>query len=141
MSYAIKPLPFKPPRLQDLPAEALSSHYQDIYGADARKLNQLTSHPAGSEAEQETITLYSRLALQEAFYDSLGGEDGVGSVAVDPEGEIAELIKTTFTSVNSWRQQFESLLRQVFNAQAEDQANLRSLPPTLTQKLAHHFIR
>jgi len=118
MSYAIKPLPFKPPRLHDLPAAALSAHYQDIYGADARKLYQLTSKPVAGDAVQKVITLYSRLALQEAFYDSLGGEDGVGSVAVDPVGKIAELLKAAFTSVSNWQQQFESLLRQIFDAHA-----------------------
>ena len=123
MSYTIKPLPFKPPRLVDLPATAITTHYQEIYGTDARELSRLTSKPASSEETAKAITLASRLALQEAFYDSLGGEDGIGGAAVDPQGAIAVLVKQVFASMNEWRQQFESLLVQTLEAQAQSHAN------------------
>jgi len=118
MSYSIKPLPFKPPRLADLPATAITTHYQEIYGDDARALKKLESNPVTSEATAKAVILGSRLALQEAFYDSLGGEDGIGGTAVDPQGEIAMMLEQVFASTNNWRQQFESLLVETLDAQA-----------------------
>src|SRR5215510_12329224 len=41
MPHSVKPLPFKPPRLDGLSERLLASHYENNYGGAVRRLNAI----------------------------------------------------------------------------------------------------
>ncbi len=120
MSYSIKPLAFKPPRLIGLSEDMLVSHYENNYGGAIRRLNTITdqlesldwSSATGFEIngiKREELIAANSMILHEVYFDSIGGEDGLGSPAVDPYGELADAITRDFDGIDQWRQQFSAM--------------------------------
>jgi len=109
MRYSVKPLPFKPPRLVDIPGKTLATHYQTSYGQLVQSLNASDLH------NSETDALLANIALHEIFYDSLGGEDGVGTPAVEMSGDIKELAEQSFGGANDFNKQLKQSLIEAIN--------------------------
>lgn len=117
MDNFIKPLPFKPPRLIGLSEQLLCSHYENNYGGAVRRLNatnkqldtlQWQASPgfAIKGLTREELIATNSMILHEVYFDALGGADGLGSAAVDPNGALADVIRQAFGSVEQWREQF-----------------------------------
>ncbi len=122
MTYFIKPLVFKPPRLIGLSEQMLASHYELEYGGAVRQLNavnkqlaalhwQNTPGPAISSLQKARLAAANSAILHEIYFDSLGGQDGLGSPAMDPGGELAEAVIRDFGSIAAWREQFSAMAK------------------------------
>lgn len=120
MPHKIKPLPFKPPRLIGFSEDMVASHYENHYGARVRQLNLIESELAAidwktatrstiSGLMQEKTAVTNSVLLDEVYFDSLGGADGIGGPASEPNGELAHAINRDFGSVADWRQEFGAL--------------------------------
>lgn len=120
MAHKIKPLPFKPPRLIGFSESMVASHYENHYGARVRQLNMVESEIAAidwktatrsaiSGLMNEKLAVTNSVILHEVYFDSLGGEDGIGGSTIDPTGELAQAIIRDFGSVVDWRYEFGSM--------------------------------
>ena len=126
MGAAIKPLPFKPPRLIGLSESLLASHYENDYGGAVRRYNAIEAKLVGLDwhtaadfdingLQREALIAANSIALHEVYFDGLGGADGLGSPAVDPTGPLAAAIVQDFGSLDAWQQQFVALARALTN--------------------------
>ena len=122
MTHFIKPIPFKPPRLIGLSERLLASHYENQYGQALRQLNAIaaklrhTDWPAVAGFRlaglmREELIAANSVTLHEVYFDSLGGEDGLGSPAVEPTGELANALARDFGTVAQWREQFTGIAK------------------------------
>lgn len=122
MTYYINPIAFKPPRLIGLSEDLLVSHYEAVYGLAVRRLNAVEeslaaldwSTVAGFELarlKHEEVDAANSMVLHEAYFDCLGGQDGLGSPAIDPIGPLAEAICRDFGGLAAWREQFMAIAK------------------------------
>lgn len=122
MSHCIRPIAFKPPRLIGLSERLIVSHYENNYGGTVRRLNaieEVLSALDFAEATDFTINALTRehllasnsMVLHEIYFDSLGGEDGLGGLAVEPEGALGRAIERDFGSFHAWWTQFCAMAR------------------------------
>jgi len=120
MVHKIKPLPFKPPRLIGFSEKLVASHYENHYGAGVRQLNmveteiaaidwKIATRSAISGLMNEKLAVTNSVMLHEVYFDSLGGEDGIGGPTTDPTGDLAQANIRDFGSVADWRYEFGSL--------------------------------
>lgn len=122
MRYAIKPIPFKPPRLSGLSETLLASHYVNDYGGAVRRLNAIAGRIAGLDwtdehsvringLKREELIAANAMILHEVYFDGLGGEDGIGGPAAPASGPLAEAIAADFGGVEAWQTQFAAMGR------------------------------
>ena len=120
MTYFVKPIPFKPPRLVGLSERLLDSHYENNYGGAVRRLNAIDTELAGLQwptvsgfeingLKREELIAANSMILHEVYFDGLGGEDGLGGPAVEPDGPLADALERDFGSTAEWRQQFTAM--------------------------------
>lgn len=122
MDHKIRPLPFKPPRLIGLSEQFLAKHYENGYGGALQRMNaieaRLTALDLGNtpadeirRLQRDALQAANAVGLFEAFFDCLGGEDGLGGPAVPPDGPLAEAIARDFGGFERWREAFSALGR------------------------------
>lgn len=115
MSYAVMPLPFKPPRLDGLSERLLASHYENNYGGALRRLNAIEQRLATLDhasapvfelngLKREELIAAGSVILHEIYFDGLGG-------AGDPEGDLAAALERDFGSVDRWRAEFAAIAK------------------------------
>ncbi len=120
MTWHIKPIPFKPPRLIGFSERLLASHYENNYGGAARRLNAIEARLAGLDwssapgfeingLKREQLIAANSMILHEVYFDGLGGADGLGSPAVDPSGPLADAIARDFGGLQAWSKEFVAM--------------------------------
>jgi Fe-Mn family superoxide dismutase len=113
MPHSVKPLPFKPPRLNGLSERLLASHYENNYGGAVRRLNAIEGRlPALDWAtapvfeinglKREELIAANSTILHEIYFDGLGGSE-------DPSGELAAALERDFGSVARWHSEFTAM--------------------------------
>lgn len=118
MTVEVKPLLFKPHRLNGLSDKLLVSHYENNYGGALRRLNAIQaklrtfdwSAAPMSEingAKREELIAAGSVILHEVYFDALGGEGG------DPPAGLglAEALERDFGSLHNWRAEFTSMAK------------------------------
>jgi Fe-Mn family superoxide dismutase len=114
MAHRVKPLPFKPSRLDGLSEILLVSHYENNYGGAVRRLKAIEDElarldPAAAPGfvlnglKREEIVAANSMILHEVYFDALGG-DGAG-----PAGDLAAAVEAGFGSVERWRAEFTAM--------------------------------
>jgi Fe-Mn family superoxide dismutase len=110
---SVKPLLFKPPRLNGLSERLLASHYENNYGGAVRRLNsieQRLSQLDWSKApvfeinglKREELIAANSMILHEVYFEGLGGSG-------EPTGEIASALERDFGSVSGWHAEFTAM--------------------------------
>jgi Fe-Mn family superoxide dismutase len=110
MPHAIRPLSFKPPRLNGLSQRLIDSHYENNYGGAVRRLNAIDHRLADLDPatapnfllnglKREQLIAANSALLHEIYFDGLGGSD-------EPAGELAAALARDFGSVARWRAEF-----------------------------------
>ncbi|MBI3710531.1 MAG: superoxide dismutase [Proteobacteria bacterium] len=110
MTFAVKPLAFKPPRLAGLSERLLASHYENNYGGALRRLNAIAKRLAELDfatapvfeingLKREELIAAGSVILHEVYFDGLGG-------AGDPTGDFAAALERDFGSVARWKAEF-----------------------------------
>src|SRR5215470_11260784 len=113
MSHRIKPLSFKPHRLDGLSARLIDSHYENNYGGAVRRLNAIDRRLADLDPatvpnfllnglKREQLIAANSAILHEIYFDGLGGSG-------DPDGELAAALEHDFGSVARWRAEFVTM--------------------------------
>ena len=114
MPYAVKPIPFKPHRLNGLSDRLLESHYQNDYGGAVRRLNAIEERLAALDwpsapafeimgLKREELIAANAMLLHEVYFNGLGGAGG------KPSGPLAAALERDFGSLGAWRAQFVAL--------------------------------
>lgn len=114
MTYAMKPLPCDPTRLNGLSEKLIVSHYENNYGGAVKRLNAISAQLADlnfasapvyliNGLKREELIAANSMILHEVYFDSLG-EDGA-----EPDGRLRQLIERDFQSVAKWREQFTAM--------------------------------
>jgi superoxide dismutase, Fe-Mn family len=115
MSFHVRPISFKPPRLSGLSARLIASHYENNYGGAVRRLNAIRGDLANLDPattpgfrlnglKREELIATNSMILHEAYFEALG-EAGGG----DPTGALAEAIARDFGSLAKWRAEFVAM--------------------------------
>ena len=115
MPILVRPLSFKPPRLNGLSARLIASHYENNYGGAMRRLNAIRDELTKTDPtalppyrlnglKREELIATNSTLLHEIYFDSLG-EAGGG----DPSGTLAEEIARDFGSLAKWRAEFVAM--------------------------------
>lgn len=115
MSFTVRPISFKPPRLKGLSAPLIASHYENNYGGAVRRLNAIGGDLAAMDPasvpgfrlnglKREELIATNSMLLHEIYFDSLG-EGGGG----EPTGALADAIARDFGSVARWRAEFVAM--------------------------------
>ena len=118
MTIEVRPLLFKPHRLNGLSDKLLVSHYENNYGGALRRLNAIQTRldaldwPAVPVFEingvkREELIAAGSVILHEIYFDSLGGDGG------DPAAGhgLAEALERDFGSVHAWQTEFTSMAK------------------------------
>lgn len=114
MPYAVKPIPFKPHRLDGLSDRLLESHYENNYGGAVRRLNAIEEHLAALDwpsapvfeingLKREELIAANSMLLHEVYFDALGDSGG------NPSGSLAAALERDFGSLAAWREEFVAL--------------------------------
>src|SRR5262245_21667120 len=94
MAYEVRPLPFKPHRLEGLSERLLTSHYENNYGGAVRRLNAIEARLADLDVSavasfdlnglgRERLIAANSMLLHEIYFDGLGGSGEPGSSMAD----------------------------------------------------------
>jgi Fe-Mn family superoxide dismutase len=113
MPHHIRPLAFKPHRLNGLSQRLIDSHYENNYGGAVRRLNAIDRQFAALEPasapnfllnglKREQLIAANSAVLHEIYFDGLGGGG-------EPEGELPAALECDFGSVARWRAEFVAL--------------------------------
>src|SRR5215470_15771554 len=113
MAHEVRPLPFKPHRLDGLSERLLTSHYENNYGGAVRRLNAIEAKlgaldwPNAAVFEinglaRERLIAANSMILHEIYFDGLGGSG-------DPTGGMAEALERDFGSVDRWRSELTAM--------------------------------
>ena len=118
MPIEVRPLLFKPHRLNGLSDRLLISHYENNYGGALRRLNAIQARlqaldwPTAPVFEingmkREELIAAGSVILHETYFDALGGEGG------DPPPGIglAEALERDFGSLRAWNAEFTSMAK------------------------------
>ena len=118
MPIEVRPLLFKPHRVNGLSDRLLISHYENNYGGALRRLNAIQARlqtldwPAAPVFEingmkREELIAAGSVILHEIYFDALGGEGG------DPPPGIglAEALERDFSSLRAWHAEFTSMAK------------------------------
>ena len=117
MTISVKPLLFKPHRLNGLSERLLISHYENNYGGALRRLNAIqgalvldwSTAPVFeiNGRKREELIAAGSVILHEIYFDALGGEGGE-----PPSGlRLAEALEHDFGSLAAWRAEFTALAK------------------------------
>jgi superoxide dismutase, Fe-Mn family len=106
-----KPLTFNPDRVKGTSAEALRRHYDEVYVPAVKKMNALQEELAKLEIGEAPVETVARLKRDElaAYNATILHElyfDGIGEMAVQPSGLLAQAISRDFTSFDRWKAEF-----------------------------------
>ncbi len=115
MSFHVRPISFKPPRLNGLSARLIASHYENNYGGAVRRLNAIRSELSALDPvtapgfrlnglKREELIATNSMLLHEIYFENLG-EAGGG----DPSGALADSIVRDFGSLARWRAEFVAM--------------------------------
>src|SRR5215469_14327405 len=115
MAHEVRPLPFKPHRLEGLSERLLTSHYENNYGGAVRRLNAIEARLAGLDAStaasfdlnglgRDRLIAANSMILHEIYFDGLGGAGEIGPALA---GQLAR----DFGSVDRWRAEFTAMGR------------------------------
>ena len=118
MTIHVKPLLFKPHRLNGMSDKLLISHYENNYGGALRRLNaiqaKLTSFdwPSAPVFEingmkREELIAFGSVILHEVYFDALGGEGGDPPTGLD----LAEALERDFGSLRAWHTEFTAIAK------------------------------
>jgi superoxide dismutase, Fe-Mn family len=113
MAHSVKPLPFKPPRLNGLSERLLASHYENNYGGAVRRLNAIEARLSQFDwsevpvfevngLKREELIAANSMILHEVYFDGLGGSGG-------PSGTFAAALEHDFGSVARWHAEFSGM--------------------------------
>jgi Fe-Mn family superoxide dismutase len=113
MPHHIRPLSFKPHRLNGLSQRLIDSHYENNYGGAVRRLNaidrQLAALDPGTAPnfllnglKREQLIAANSAVLHEIYFDGLGGGG-------EPEDELVAALERDFGSMARWRAEFVAL--------------------------------
>ena len=113
MTYALKPLPCDPTRIEGMSEKLLVSHYENNYGGTVNRLNAITAQLLELDfatapgflingLKREELIATNSMILHELFFASLG-EAGA------PEGELREALIRDFGSVARWTAEFSAM--------------------------------
>jgi Fe-Mn family superoxide dismutase len=116
MVYHVRPIAFKPPRLNGLSARLLASHYENNYGGAVRRLNAIRGDLAKlavaggpgfvlNGLKREELIATNSMLLHELYFDGLGGSGGA------PDGALGEAIAHDFGSFERWQAEFTAMGR------------------------------
>ncbi len=112
MTYIVKPLPFKPNRLNGLSVHLLESHYENNYGGAVRRLNAIDTRLENLDwttasvfeingLKREALIASGSMILHEIYFDALGGAGG------DPQdARLKAAMAHSFGSLAHWRAEF-----------------------------------
>jgi superoxide dismutase, Fe-Mn family len=114
MFHRVRPISFKPARLNGLSARLIASHYENNYGGAVRRLNAIRGEldvldPAGAPGfrlnglKREELIATNSMLLHELYFEALGGTGG------DPQGDLAAAITRDFGSLARWRAEFVAM--------------------------------
>lgn len=112
----VRPIPFKPSRLNGLSARLLASHYENNYGGAVRRLNAIRSTLAGLDPpsaagfalaglKREELIATNSMLLHELYFDGLGGNGAT------PDGPLGDAIAGHFGSFERWSAEFTAMGR------------------------------
>jgi len=115
MAHEVRPLPFKPHRLEGLSERLLTSHYENNYGGAVRRLNAIEARLAGLDPAaaasfdlnglgRDRLIAANSMILHEIYFDGLGGAGEIGPALA---GQLAR----DFGSVDRWRAEFTAMGR------------------------------
>src|SRR5215472_3742184 len=115
MAHEVRPLPFKPHRLEGLSERLLTSHYENNYGGAVRRLNAIEARLAGlypaaaasfdlNGLGRDRLIAANSMILHEIYFDGLGGAGEIGPALA---GQLAR----DFGSVDRWRAEFTAMGR------------------------------
>jgi Fe-Mn family superoxide dismutase len=110
MPHHIRPLSFKPHRLNGLSQRLVDSHYENNYGGAVRRLNAIDRQLAALDPatapnfllnglKREQLIAANSAVLHEMYFDGLGGSG-------EPDGDLAAALERDFGSVARWRAEF-----------------------------------
>lgn len=113
MPHRIKPLSFKPHRLDGLSYRLIDSHYENNYGGAVRRLNAIERQISGLDPaktpnyalnglKREQLIAANSAILHEIYFDGLGGGG-------EPDGALAAALERDFGSVARWRAEFVAM--------------------------------
>src|SRR5262245_23577335 len=113
MPHGIRPLSFKPHRLDGLSQRLIDSHYENNYGGAVRRLNAIDGKLADLDPatapnfllnglKREQLIAANSAVLHEIYFGGLGGGG-------DPDGELAAALARDFGSVARWRAEFVAM--------------------------------
>jgi Fe-Mn family superoxide dismutase len=118
MTIFVKPLLFKPHRLNGLSERLLQSHYENNYGGALRRLNLIQAKlmaldwPSAPVFEingikREELIAAGSVILHEVYFDALGGDGG------DPPADLglAEALERDFGSLRAWHAEFTAMAK------------------------------
>ena len=115
MSFHVRPISFKPPRLNGLSARLIASHYENNYGGAVCRLNAIHGELSALDPvtapgfrlnglKREELIATNSMLLHEIYFENLG-EAGGG----DPSGALADSIVRDFGSLARWRAEFVAM--------------------------------
>ncbi len=113
MPHHIRPLSFKPPRLNGLSQRLIDSHYENNYGGAVRRLNAIDRQLAAVDPatasnfllnglKREQLIAANSAVLHEIYFDGLGGSG-------EPGGDLAAALERDFGGVARWRAEFVAM--------------------------------
>jgi len=113
MTYALKPLPCDPTRIEGMSEKLIVSHYENNYGGTVNRLNAITAQLLELDfatapgflvngLKREELIATNSMILHELFFASLG-EAGA------PEGELRDALIRDFGNVYRWAAEFSAM--------------------------------
>jgi Fe-Mn family superoxide dismutase len=114
----VKPLLFKPHRLNGMSDKLLISHYENNYGGALRRLNAIQAKLTSLEwssapvfeingMKREELIAAGSVILHEVYFDALGGEGGDPPTGLG----LAEALELDFGSLRAWHTEFTALAK------------------------------
>jgi Fe-Mn family superoxide dismutase len=115
MVHEVRPLPFKPHRLDGLSERLLTSHYENNYGGAVRRLNAIEGRLAGLDPStapsfdlnglgRDRLIAANSMILHEIYFAGLGGSGEIGPA-------MADQLASDFGSFDRWRAEFTAMGR------------------------------
>jgi Fe-Mn family superoxide dismutase len=118
MTIEVRPLLFKPHRLNGLSDKLLVSHYENNYGGALRRLNAIQARlgaldwPASpvfdiNGVKREELIAAGSVILHEIYFDGLGGDGGDPTAGLG----LAEALERDFGSLRAWQTEFTAMAK------------------------------
>lgn len=113
-----KPLTFNPDRVKGVSPDAVRRHYDEVYVPAVKKLNALQEELAKLEIGEAPVETVAKLKSEElaAYNASILHElyfDGIGEMAIQPSGLLAQALSRDFTSLDRCKAEFAAIARSL----------------------------